>query len=211
MKMNYVAKTLLVPVLGVALGLTSCKKDIQNVEWNNNGMTNNNGSSIGLSEDEKLRQITIDIPAQVVKTSVEGNTLNLVYNENISALLDPKGYDLSYSIRLNEDFTGSALNGLQYTTPGPNGTYTTGWHGNDLKVLSEVTKTTVVVGGKTMVKLHLVRSFTFTKQFATAQEAISQQNALVNKKTDVIKFTGYVIFGKDYPSSAATATLVYTK
>ncbi|PJJ79441.1 hypothetical protein CLV57_2575 [Mucilaginibacter auburnensis] len=211
MKVTPITQRLLVPVLVVFLGFSSCKKDIRDVEWNNTGVSNNNGTSVGLTEDEKLRQINISIPAQIVKTAVDGSTLKLVYTEDLSALLDPKGYDLSYSIRLNEDFSASALNGLQYTTPGPNGTYTTGWHGNDLKVLSEVTKTDAVVNGKTMVKLHLLRTFTFTKQFASAQEAVNQQNTLLNTKTDAVKFTSYVVFGKDYPASTATAALVYTK
>ncbi len=205
------ARRLWVPALLIVLGFSSCRKDIRSVDWNNSGITNNNGTSIGLTEEEKLRQVTINFPAQIVKTTVEGNNLKLVYTEDVNALLDPKGYDLSYSIRFNEDFAASTLNGLQYTIPGPNGTYTTGWHGNNLKVLSEVTKTDAVVNGKAMVKLHLVRTFTFTKQFASAQEAVNKQNALLNIKTDEVKFTGYVVFDKDYPASTATAKLVYTK
>lgn len=210
MRLAYIVNKVVISGAIVILGFSSCKKDLQSVEWNS-GIANNNNSSIGLSEDEKLRQVTLNVSAQTVKTSIEGTTLKLVYTEDVSALLDPKGYDLSYSIRLNEDFIGTALNGITYTTPGPDGTYTTGWHGNDLKVLDEVNKTSVVINGKAMVKLHLLRYFTFTKQFGTAQEAVTQQNALVNKKTDVIKFTSYVSFGKDYPASTATATLVYTK
>jgi hypothetical protein len=209
MKIAYLTKKIILPAILLVSGLSSCRKDV--VKINQGGTTIDNGTSVVISEDELLRKITINIPAQQVKTSINGSDLILVYKEDISSVLDPKGYDLSYSIRLNEDFSSSALYKLDYTVPAPNGSYTSGWHGNDLKVLTEVTKTETVVNGKTMVNLRLLRYFTFTRHFNTAQEAVNQQNVLLNTKTDVVKFTAYVVFGKEYPPTATTAGLVYTK
>lgn len=192
-------------------GLSGCRKDAITINPVTTEISNNSGNSVSLTEDEKLRKITFDIPAQNVKTSVNATTLTMVYTEDISALLDPKGYDLSFSIRLNEDFLAAALSKFSYTLPAPNGLYTTDWAGNDLKVLNEVTKSSVNVNGKAMMKLHLVRYFTFTKQYGTAQEAINQQVVLLNTKTDVLKFKSYVVFGKEYPATTGSAPLVYSK
>jgi hypothetical protein len=208
MKLTYIAKRLIFSAVAI-LSLSSCQKE--NINVNQGGTTITTGTTVKVNEDESLRKITINIPAQVVKTFVNENVLTLVYTEDLSAVLDPKGFDLSYSIRLNENFSFSALSRFSYTVPAPNGSYTTDWAGNDLKVLNEVTRTDVNVEGKAMVKLQLTRNFTFTKRYATAQEAINQQNTLLASKTDVVKFTSYVVFGKEYPATTLSALLVYTK
>ncbi len=135
----------------------------------------------------------------------------MLYTEDVNVVLDANGYDLSYSIRFNEDFSSSALSKFSYTVPAPSNTYTTDWAGNDLKVLKEVTKSNITVNGKTMVNLHLVRNFTFTKSYDTAVQAVSQQNILLSIKNDVVKFNSFVVFGKEYPATNASAKLVYTK
>ena len=149
MKITYIAKTIILSAV-VSLGLSSCQKE--NLSPNKE-ITTNSSNTIKLSDDELLRKVSFDLPAQIVKTSVQDSTLKMVYTEDISALLDPNGFDLSFSVRLNEYFTASALAGFNYTLPAPNNTYTYNWAGNDLKVLNEVTKSIVNVGGKDMVKL----------------------------------------------------------
>jgi hypothetical protein len=208
MKITYITNRIILAAI-VILCLSSCRKDV--IDYNPINKTTVNGNSIKINEDDLLRKVTISTSSQNVKTSTNGTVLNLVYTENINVLLDPKGYDLSYSIRFNEDFSASALGKLSYTLLAPNGAYTTNWAGNDLKVLTEVTKTEVTISGKPMVNLHLIRYFTFTKNYATAQEAVTQQNALLNTKTDVVKFTSYVVFGKEYPATTFSSALVYTK
>jgi hypothetical protein len=203
-------KKIILPAVLLIISLSSCRKDAITVTEDKSTAINN-GSSIVINEDDLLHKVTVTIPTQEVKTSVKNNVLTMVYTEDLSALLDPKGYDLSYSIRLNEDFTSSALNKLDYTVPAPNGSYTSGWHGNDLKVLEEVTKTETVVNNKPMVRLRLLRYFTFTQKFSTEQQAIDRQNILLNTKTDVVKFTSYVVFGKEYPATTGSAALVYVK
>jgi len=207
MKITYIAKRIFFHAVLILL-LASCQKEAISPSQE---IKTNNTTSIKLSEDELLRKVSFNLPAQNVKTAVSDNLLTLVYTEDVAVLLDPKGFDLSYSIRLNESFYNSALAGFSYTLPAPNGTYTTDWAGNDLKVLNEVTRSNVSVDGKEMVKLHLTRYFTFTKRYATSQDALSQQSILLNTKTDVIKFTSFVVFGKEYPATTTSALLVYTK
>jgi hypothetical protein len=208
MKIIYITNRIILSAIAI-LCLSSCRKDV--IDYNPVNKTTVNGNSIKINEDDLLRKITFNPSSQNVKTSVTGSILKLVYTEDVNVLLDAKGYDLSYSIRLNEDFSASALGKLSYTLPAPNGAYTTNWAGNDLKVLTEVIKTDVNVNGKTMVNLHLVRYFTFTKNYASAQEAVTQQTALLNTKTHAVKFTSYVVFGKEYPATTYLGAVVYTK
>lgn len=208
METTYLKKNILLIALAI-FSLTSCKKEV--IDFNPGSKTENTGNTEKPSEDELLRKITINIPAQNVKTSVAGNVLTMVYTEDVNVVLDANGYDLSYSIRFNENFFASYLYKLSYTVPAPNDSYTTDWAGNDLKVLNEVTKSNTTVNGKAMVSMHLLRKFTFTKSFATEQEAVNQQNVLLATKTDVVKFTSYVVFGKEYPSTTVSALLVYIK
>ncbi len=207
MKIKDLAKRTILPAV-LILSLSSCRKEVMSLNQDNNI---NSSNSIKLNEDELLHKVTFNVPAQNVKTAVNGNVLTMVYTEDISVLLEPKGFDLSYSIRLNESFANSALAGFSYTLPAPNGSYTSDWAGNDLKVLNEVTKSNVKVDGRDMVSLHLVRYFTFTKSYNSAQEAVSQQTALLNTKTDVVKFNSFVVFGKEYPPATISSGLIYSK
>lgn len=202
-------RTILPATLLLIVSLSSCRKDI--IDYYPGNKTSINSNSIKVNEEDLLRKITFNTSAQNVKTSISGTVLKLVYTRDINVLLDPKGYDLSYSVRLNEDFSASALGRLSYTLPAPNSSYTTDWAGNDLKVLTEVTKTEVNINGKSMVNLHLLRYFTFVKNCVTVQEAVTQQNTLLNTKTDLVKFTSYVAFDKEYPASTVSSVLVYTK
>jgi hypothetical protein len=208
MKLTYIVNRIILSA-AVVLCLSSCQKEI--IDLNQGSKTIGTDNSIKLTEEELLRKITLGLPVQDVKTSVAGKVLTLVYTEDVNVILDAKGYDLSYSIRFDEDFFASFLNKCSYTLPGPNESYTTDWAGNDLKVLNEITKSDIIVNGKAIVNMHLVRYFTFTKSYATAEEAISQQNMLLNAKTDVVKFTSYVVFGKEYPATTVSALVVYSK
>jgi len=208
MKSIYITKRIILPAALLIVSSSSCRKEI--VDLNNDTKIPNNGSQVIISEDDLLRKITFSVPVQNVKTSVKDNVLTMVYSEDVSALLNPKGYELSYSIRLNEDFTASALSKYSFTVPSPGG-QTTNWAGNDLKVLTEVTKSNLIVDGKNMVKLQLKRNFTFTKTFPLPQDAVNQQNILLNTKTDVVKFSSFVNFGKNYPLTTASILLVYSK
>lgn len=209
MKITYISPKFVLAAAVLMLSLQSCKKDM--IAVNQGEGTVKESTNSGITEDDKLHQVKVEIPAQTVKTSVNGTLLTMLYTEDISALLDPKGYDQSFSIRLHEDFSASTLGNFSFTVPAPNGASTTDWAGNNLKILDEVTKSDLVVDGKPMVKLHLVRYFTFTKNYATPQQATDQQTVLLNTKTDKIKFYSYVAFVKDYPTTSVSAPLVYIK
>lgn len=193
--------------------LTGCRKELMVTKPSAISVKPANGldSTKILTEDDLVHMITIDLGPQTVKTQVTDNKLTMTYTEDVTALLPYKGYDLSFSIRLNEDFSSSGLAKFDYTLPGTNGTTTNNWAGNDLKILNEVTKTQYTFNEQTRVKLHLTRTFTFVKQYITAAIARQAQATFIGTKTDVVTFSTFVVFGKDYPATTAKATLVYVK
>lgn len=143
-------------------------------------------------EDKKLLAALTITPvinqpaAQVIKTSVEGSKLNLVFNEQVQLLIDKERYSKSWYIMFTEDYTGTALQGLDYITVTQWGTTVKNWKSYNLNQF-EKTVADTTIGGKVIVNVKFARKFTFYKEFDTAEQAVTQQEALEGK-TQTIKF-----------------------
>jgi hypothetical protein len=79
-------------------------------------------TTTGKSSDTlTLHQVGFNIADQKIITNVSGDTLTMVYYENISLLILAQGYDESWAVHLLQDFSKSELSAFNYTTTDPAG------------------------------------------------------------------------------------------
>lgn len=148
----------------------------------------------------------------MVKTSVSGNKLILVFDENVDLLFPLEGYLKTSAVHLKEDFSKTMLAGIDYTTVAEGGNTTYNWVDDNLNnvILKKVTDT--VINKVKMVKINVHRPFTFSKQYASNQAALSDQTQFINKTDDTVSFTSFGYYNlKNYQPRSASAVLVYGK
>ncbi|MEO8948373.1 MAG: hypothetical protein ABI308_08180 [Mucilaginibacter sp.] len=188
----------LVPLLIIALA--SCKKlkDTTPVHQN-------------VKVDTSIHHVSIAAADQYVKTSVTDSTLTLVYNEDINPVIKAQGYSKTWAVHLIENFAGTSLSGFHYITINQDDTVNLDWVDGNLNNVKAKTVADTTIKGVAYIKINVNRPFTFTQRYATVQEAVNAQNSLLNRKSEAIKFTSYVFFMEDYPTTVLDAKIIYTK
>ena len=152
------------------------------------------------------------INPQPVKTSVAGNKLTLIFDENVDILLTAEGYQKTASVHLAEDFETTLLNGIDYTTVAESGNVTKNWVDDNLNNVILKKTTDTVINKVKMVKINVHRPFTFVKQFASNTDALNAQAVFIAKTDDTVVFTSYCYYNqKNYRSGSEAALLVYMK
>jgi len=180
---------------------------------------NNNNTSTGtippdatsvLSHDDSIHMPKFNINPQMVKTSVSGTKLTLIFNENVDILFTAEAYQKISAIHLQEDFTTTLLNGFDFTTVAEGGNTTENWVDDNLNnvILKKITDT--VVNSVKMVKINVNRPFTFFKSYASNKDATDAQAVFISKKDDTVVFTSFSYYNqKNYLSQSEAALLVY--
>lgn len=209
--MNYFKYIL--PILFAAVTITSCTKsgEIKPISSKATSSTGSNSSSSIIDTDALIHQISFMAPAQFVATSVSGDTLKMIYYENVSLLIPTVGLTFSYSLHLNEIFTASALNNFNYTTIDQQGDVTYDWVDDNLNNVTAKTEKDTVINGVKTTKITVQRPFIFSQVYSSPQLATAEQNTLLATKNDNITFSAYVLFTKTYNITAASANLYYLK
>ena len=191
---------------------TGCGK-LQDIKPTLQGQATTTTISTKTSDTLTLHQVGFNISDQKVITSVSGDTLTMVYNENISLLILAQGYDESWAVHLFEDFSDSVLGAFNYTTTDPAGYVAVDWVDDNLNNIGAAkTISDTLVNGQKMINIHVQRPFTFSKIYTDGPSATSEQDLLLSKTTDSIKFSSYIYFAAgNYPTSTISAKADYIK
>ena len=187
----------IIPVLALIFAITSCKKT---------GVNSNKSTAIDTAV--LIHEIKFGAPIQYVVTSVNGDTLKMIYYENVSLYIPPNGLNLSYALHLTQDFSGSLLKNFNFNAYDQYGDYTYDWADDNLNnVTKTITDTTI--NGAAMKNVTVERPFIFTKVYNSTQLAAAEKDSVNAATADKISFTSFVYFGKNYPASTASTSVVY--
>lgn len=155
--------------------------------------------------------VKLDIASQVAYTGVSNDTLYLLYNETADLIINKAEYESSSAVHFKEDFSKSSLAGFHFTTINQNGDTANDFVDDNLNNVELDKASTIVVDGKTMVKLHLERIFLFYKPYKLQKLAVEAQNNFLKTNKDVITFSSYIYDKKDYDKTTVTVGLSYQK
>jgi hypothetical protein len=151
---------------------------------------------------------------QIVKTRVSGDTLHLDFHEMVNLLVEPNDYSGSWALIIEENFTKSYLDKLEYYAQATPTVYAHNWVPSNTNDVAPGQKTVsnVTVDGKKYVKITIARVFEFYNVMNSPQAAVNQQNVLLQTTTDNIGFKTYYMYNGGFSlSNDASLKLVYTK
>jgi hypothetical protein len=195
----------------VLAAITSCRKHGDPV-INPAPTTGNNGSTSSTDTLSSIYQIIYNDATQKVITSVSGDTLKMLYNEDISVMLPVKGLDQSFAVHLFQDFSKTGLDGVNFITYDQYNDTNLNWVDDNLNNVKLKTVGDTTVNGQLLAKIHVQRPFYFTKVYATSALAVSAQNAYLARMGDTITFSAYVYFvNVDYPTYKTSVKVAYIK
>lgn len=182
------------------LALTSCKKT------NNGGP----GSSLPVAT-EGYAALNIKTGPQIVKLSVTGNQLNMVYNEDVTLLLDSNVLAKSWAVHLKEDLGTTQLANYDYHSITKWGVNATNWVDDNLNNVVIQSSKDTLINNHIFVKKHVTRTFIYQKAYNNATAAIDVMNGLL-KQTDILTFSAYYApENPDVATTTNTAKLTYVK
>jgi len=150
---------------------------------------------------------------QTVKMRVSNDTLRLDFYENIVVLVDSKDYANSWAMHLQENFSNSYLNNLDFNALASAAGYAHNWIPVNLNDAApgQKTATNVTVDGKQYVQVTIARKFEFYNKLASNQAAVSQQNALLQTTNHTVTYKLFYSDGGGYSvSNDGTFKLVYS-
>ncbi|SHF31584.1 hypothetical protein [Flavisolibacter ginsengisoli] len=158
--------------------------------------------------------IKFDVSDQVVKTTVDQDTLRLDFNQVVNFLVDPTEYQRSWALHLTQDFSNSYLKGLHFTALANSAGVATDWvpiNLNDVHPSQKTTSETTVNGTK-YIKVTITRLFKFVSVLNSNQAAIDKQNALVQDKNQSVAYSAFYSYNSVYSlPNNDVAKIVYTK
>lgn len=179
--------------------LASCKKD------------KNQGSSASVPVGENYAALNIRTTDQVVKVSTAANVLNMVYNEDVTLILDSAKLGGSWAVHLKEDFTGTRLAAYDYHSLSKYGVNATNWVDDNLNNIVLRSSKDTLIAGRMFVKKRITRSFIYQKSYASAADAAGVMDQLL-QQTDIIAFNAWFTPAEpDEAKTANTAKLIYVK
>jgi len=155
--------------------------------------------------------VNLSIADQVVNTTVSHDTLYLSYTEKADLIINQTDYDNAAAVHFKESFLTSGLNGIHFKILNNSGDYSYDYVDDNLNNVNMPAATTTVVNGKTMVKLHVERTFIFYQAYQSQQLAVQAQSMFINKTKDTITFSSYTFDDKDNDAVSLTVGLSYKK
>jgi hypothetical protein len=158
--------------------------------------------------------IKYDVKDQIVKTTVDKDTLRLDFNQVVNFLVDPTEYQRSWALHLTQDFSKSYLNGLHFTALANSAGVATDWVPINLNDVhpSQKTATDTTVDGKKYIKVTITRLFKFVSVLSSNQAAIDKQNALVQDQSQSVAYAAFYSYNSVYSlPNNNVSKIVYTK
>ena len=162
----------------------------------------------------KAYTIKYDVQDQVVKTTVDKDTLRLDFNQVVNFLVDPTEYQRSWALHLTQDFSNSYLNGLHFTALANSAGVATDWVPINLNDVHPSQKTTseTTVNGTRYIKVTITRLFKFVSVLSSNQAAIHKQNALIEDKNQSVAYAAFYSYNDVYSlPNNNVSKIVYTK
>ncbi len=178
-----------------ALALISCKK------------ANSTGPD-SLPVATEYDALNIKTGAQIVKMKVDGNQLTMLYNEDVTLILDAGVLAKFREVHLKEDLGATKLNDYDYHSITKGGINATNWVDDNLNNVVIQSSKDTLVNNRIYVKKRIVRTFTYQKAFDTATTATSVMNGLL-KQTDILTFSAYYAPENPDVTTTNTAKLTY--
>lgn len=183
----------------IALAVSSCTKE------------KNGGSYSTLPVSENFSALTVRTSGQVVKMAVTSNVLNMIYNEDVTLILDSAKLSRSYAVHLKEDFTGTQLAKYDYHSLTRNGLNATNWVDDNLNNIVVHSSIDTLIAGKVFVKKRITRSFLYQLAYNSSADATVVMQKLL-KQTDIISFSAWYAPGEDQTAPTTnTAKLTYVR
>lgn len=182
-----------------ALALVSCKKSA------------NDGPFSSQAAAQNYAALTINAPGQVVKMSVTSNVLNMIYNEDVTLVLDSSALAHKYAVHLVEGFAGTQLAAYDYHSLTISGVNATNWVDDNLNNVVIQSSKDTLINNKLFVKKRITRSFLYQKAYNTSADANKVLEQLL-KQNDIITFTSF--YAPNEPEVAPTvntAKLTYVR
>ena len=181
-----------------AFALVSCKKE-------------NSTTPTSANTTETYTDLNIKTNTQVVKMSVTAGTLNMVYNEDVTLVVDSAKLNDMWAVHLKEDFDGTQLANFDYHSLTKYGVNATNWVDDNLNnIVIESSKDTLI-NNRAFVKKRVTRTFIYQKNYGSTDEAQTVLNKLL-KQSDSINFSSYITPDEPVAISAKnSAKLSYVK
>ena len=182
-----------------ALALASCKK------------SGNEGYPSSAISVQSYTALNIKTTGQVVKVAVTDNILNLIYNEDVTLILDSANLAQNWTVHLKEDFIGTQLANYHYRSLTKHGVNISDWVDDNLNNIVLHSSKDTLINNRLFVKKRIRRSFVYQKFYDSAADANQVLNQLL-KQTDIITFSSYYTPTSPGISYAVnTAKLTYVK
>lgn len=214
---KYIIMKTILPILLISIVLFSCSKqgDVKptstdSTKTNNGHLSATSDPTVKLSHDDSIHMAAFIIYPQNVKTSVNGKTLNLVFDERVNIFLMADAYEQTYAVHLKEDFKKSVLAAFDFSTEGENGVTAYNYVEDNLNNIRFKTVTDTLIKGVKVKKIAVHRQLTFSKTYDSQQLATDQQNIILSHYQDFITFSAYTYYKqKNYPTTSAVAFVKY--
>lgn len=142
----------------------------------------------------------------------QDTVLSMTYYEKVGLIVRPDDYNQSWTIFFNQAYTGTALDGVLFTTPNSSGQYVYNWIESNLNNIALQSKTDTVINGNNYYNLKISRVVTFLKAYPTKAATDQAVTDFLQRKNDVVTFSCYYSYnGQSSVPVTGTANLVYTK
>ncbi|WP_461450989.1 hypothetical protein [Mucilaginibacter sp.] len=161
--------------------------------------------------DAILHSVKLMSPPQYVSTSVVGDTLEMIYYENVRLSISDAGFTYSYAIHLIEDFSNTSLYKVNYITYDQAGNINYDYVDDNLNDVSAKSIKDTTIAGVASKIITVQRPFIFKKHYATNQAAVMGQDSIDAVTTQNMNFHSYVYFEKTYPATSQGTNLYYVK
>jgi len=157
---------------------------------------------------ETYSALNIKTTGQVVKMAVTANVLNLVYNEDVTLVLDSAKLADNWAVHLKEDFSGTQLSHFDYHSLTKYGVNATNWVDDNLNNIVIHSSKDTLINNKLFVKKRITRSFIYQKAYSSTEDATTVLNQLL-KQTEIIGFSAYFAPSDSEAATVNTAKLTY--
>ncbi len=182
-----------------ALALASCKK------------SGSESPSPSQAATQSYAALNIRAAGQVVKMSVASNVLNMVYNEDVTLVLDSSALAQKWAVHLVEGFGGTQLAAYDYHSLTKYGVNATNWVDDNLNNVVLHSSKDTLINNKLFVKKRITRSFLYQKTYNSSADAEKVLGQLL-KQVDIITFTSYYApADPEVAPTVNTAKLTYVR
>ncbi|MCR8561920.1 hypothetical protein KXD93_29970 [Mucilaginibacter sp. BJC16-A38] len=164
-----------------------------------------------LTRDDSIHMVAFIIYPQKVKTTVSGKVLTLALDENLNLFVLADAYQTTYAVHLTEDFKSTRLGAFDFTTISEDGITAHNYIEGNLNNVKTKTISDTTIKGVKVKKINVRRTVTFSKEYGSNQLATDQQNLILGKTDDILTFSSYIYYQKNYPVTSAVAYLKYVK